>query len=68
MDARDDVIVPLRSDEAERLALEAQVLDDLDEGDGADLRGLVPEGCMSLSARRSMVASRSIRPGAGDSA
>jgi hypothetical protein len=68
MDGQDDVVAPLRSDEAERIALELLVLDELDDSDGADLRGLVPRGCVSLSVRRSMVGSASSRPPAGDSA
>ena len=44
MDRRRDVVVPLRSDEVERLRLEAEVLDDLEAADGPDLRGLRPSG------------------------
>ena len=52
MDRRGDVVVPLRSEETERLRLEAEVLDDLEAGDGSDLRGLRPAGCVALTSRR----------------
>ena len=68
MGGRDDVVIALWSDEADRLALETLALDELEEGDGPELRGLLPPGCVSLSARRSMLSSLRIDPPTGDSA
>ena len=68
MGGGDDAVIALWSDNAERLALETLALDELEEGDGPELRGLLPPGCVSLSARRPALSSLRIGPPTGDSA